>query len=254
MSTATIQGPVQATVTTTALAGGFCPTSEQDRLDTYATRTVVSLPTDYSTFVVGSDKPTNQLVGVWLKLDASGRPERWFTFAEGAWLSPHLVPIGYIQLYMGDIASIKTFDGGEDIGATPTSVYAGPFWEEVTEAKGRTIVHPDPTRTLIQFQSVTPFGGGAPINNIAFGSSGGEERHTLSPNEIPDHAHTIPMQVFQTNAIGGAGANVLIAGAGQNTGNPTNSSTNDQPHNNMQPFIGIYLIRRTIRTHYKVNA
>ncbi len=242
----TIVGPVDVVLTSTTLPGGYCPTTEQGRLDTYAAHLTGLLPGGYSTIVSGNSLPSAiDQDKPWLRYNADGTIDRWYTFAQGAWLSPHLIPPGFTMLYPGDITSIATFDGGS-VGAV--TVTTGPFWEEVTAAVGRVPIHPDPSKTVIQFQDVIPTG-----TAVVVGSTGGEERHTLTSLELPDHQHKLEAEAVSTNSGAGAAFLLLRATAGTNypTLNPTNTTSNDQPHNNMPPFYGIYLIRRTARLYYR---
>ena len=71
------------------------------------------------------------------------------------------------------------------------------------------------------------------------GATGGEETHKLTINEIPSHTH----------AFGGwidwyaKGGTTGIIGTGASAGN-TSSRGGDQPHNNMPPYIAVYVWRR----------
>lgn len=80
------------------------------------------------------------------------------------------------------------------------------------------------------------------------GERGGEEAHTLTIPELPTHTHFINANSAPATGLVLTGA-VLSKGAAQYYRNPTNlvaikagSLSNvggSQPHNNMQPFLGL---------------
>lgn len=80
----------------------------------------------------------------------------------------------------------------------------------------------------------------------AAGSTGGEETHTLTKAEIPNHAHTLKytgQSVTEgVNAIRlyQAASNQYNAYSGSQS-----SDCGDQPHNNMPPYLAVYTWRRT---------
>lgn len=80
--------------------------------------------------------------------------------------------------------------------------------------------------------------GGAPI-----GSTGGEEMHTLTIEEMPSHVHQL---AFFEGEAGGLGAAAL----GRNTlpfdfaNDRIGTSGGSQPHNNMPPYIAVNIWKR----------
>lgn len=223
-----------------SLPSGFCPTTEQARLNAYASALVGVTTTAVELFVVDSATPAISSK-VWIRLNSDGSIDRPYKVVDGAWKSRHPLQPGSIMLWRGAQADIANIDGG--IAGTAT-IDTGPFWKEITEAIGRTAVHPDPSRTLLQNQTVT--GGGSAV---IVGSTGGEERHTLAATEIPNHVHSL----FTANINTGSGtAAGVIATSGNSfaTGNPTTSPIG-QAHQNMQPFIGMYYVERTTRIFYR---
>lgn len=81
--------------------------------------------------------------------------------------------------------------------------------------------------------------------SFSAGSTGGEYVHTLTINEMPSHMHSSRMH--NTN---GAGVNYLNvqkadAGMGLTVGNEgTSAAGGGGSHNNMQPYVVVYMWRR----------
>lgn len=228
------------------LPEGFCPTTEQDRLNVYAASLVAIGQEATSLFVVQAATPAIS-DKVWVRLLADGSIDRIYKVVAGAWKSRHPVMVGATLLWTGSQSAIATLDGGT---AGTATIDTGPFWEEVTAAIGRTAVHPDPSRILLQNQSVTPSGGGTPVNFLGVLGTGGEESHTLTKNELPQHQHTAGTTAV-LNGTGGALTFASGPGVAISTGNMANTTPTDQAHQNMQPYIGMFYIRRTQRIFYR---
>ncbi|MGO1280551.1 MAG: phage baseplate protein [Leuconostoc mesenteroides] len=82
----------------------------------------------------------------------------------------------------------------------------------------------------------------------AIGKTGGEKKHTLTIEEMPSHAH----QVGRWNPSGTGfdqSQRKLAAAPNNGTGvagaSETATSGGDKAHNNMQPYISVYMFRRT---------
>jgi microcystin-dependent protein len=89
-------------------------------------------------------------------------------------------------------------------------------------------------------------------NGFVLGQVGGEENHTLSVSEIPNHGHTLTAtnnaltgpanNATQLNPVGNFWANsgkavYTTAAANAQMGNGTVTTVGGQPHNNMSPFL-----------------
>ena len=77
------------------------------------------------------------------------------------------------------------------------------------------------------------------------GDTGGEAEHTLTIDEMPSHNHPYAYNGQLSNT--GTQSVRLVAYDRQNayTGTPDGYRGGDQPHNNMPPYIVVYMWKRT---------
>lgn len=105
--------------------------------------------------------------------------------------------------------------------------------------------------TLLSFGTWTAFGTGRVMVGIdtgqtefdVAGETGGEKTHTLTTTEMPAHTHT-----YATDRGGvtyGGGANNAKDSSLGVAGSTTGSAGSDGAHNNLQPYVVVYMWQRT---------
>ena len=72
--------------------------------------------------------------------------------------------------------------------------------------------------------------------------TGGAKTHTLTISEMPAHTHSYDKQVTSTDAIS---IHDIVRTTGGNTGATTGSTGSGNAHNNLQPYITVYMWKRT---------
>lgn len=81
-------------------------------------------------------------------------------------------------------------------------------------------------------------------NTYAAGATGGEAAHTLTVNEMPSHSHDL----WFWNYVPAGGSTSGIGSASTHTGSSTGaiqSTGGGAAHNNMPPYLAVYMWRRT---------
>lgn len=196
---------------------------------------------------------------MWVRIDGNGRPTGQFTFIAGQWIWPHPVPASSSSriLYVGaeNAGGIWTYDGGDgsDPSVVSPSGVVGAMWEVDHEFDGR-----------------IPMGPGAiadidPVKTLAVGEEYGSGVHTQTSDEVAAHSHNLTSDSnlvengqikVATSGSGSSGLLANVTGSGQaiqDLAVQTNnySSTSGQTAMNIVPPVrGIFVIKRTARTHY----
>lgn len=132
------------------------------------------------------------------------------TYVDNALVSGSLYPVGSVYLNATNSANPSTLLG---------------FGTWVAFGAGRVPVGIDPSQSEFNTAEET----------------GGAKNHTLTTAEIPSHIHNLG--TFGNSARAGS----AIASAGSST-QPTQDTTatgGGQPHNNLQPYIVVYMWKRT---------
>jgi hypothetical protein len=103
--------------------------------------------------------------------------------------------------------------------------------------------------TLLGFGTWAAYAEGrVPVGKASSGTfntlnaTGGAETHTLSVAEMPAHTHSYDKQVTSTDAIS---IHDIVRTTGGNTGATTGSTGSGNAHNNLQPYIVVYMWKRT---------
>lgn len=212
------------------LPEGFCPTTYQQMLNGFSGVQTVTFPTTFSG-VVTSATPPSDTTQVWLQLDSLGRPVRFYTFAQGSWLSLHPTVPGFIMIWPTALPDFTTFDGGD---ANAPGAASGPMWQQFT---GLNAKFPIGAGTLPS-TTVVPVGG-----------TGGEEVHVLTVAELAAHTHIMP----DSPGGGGTGGRTdynVPPGVNQNFS--TDSTGGSQGHNTLPPYLGVLYLQRSNRLFYAV--
>lgn len=74
------------------------------------------------------------------------------------------------------------------------------------------------------------------------GNTGGEYEHTLTVDEMPTHSHS--SKSLGSRYDGGANFNQTSGTLGYAWNGGTGSAGGGQPHNNMQPYVVVYMWHR----------
>jgi hypothetical protein len=206
----------------------------------------------------------------WIKLTAAGGPpviSLPYIWYNGKWVARHPDPASgdARRLWIGTTGALQTYDGG-DIGAV--SDVSGPMWEVDHTFDGRFPVGPGTIPGSAPAVTITE---GATVDSTG---AGGEYKHILTEAEGAVGTHTHPFGL--TNAgnddayfarsgsstvttytgyyITGSNGNIV---ASQTTADlftlpsgTAGAGVTAAGHNNLPPYVGIYVVKRTARIFY----
>lgn len=139
-------------------------------------------------------------------------------------LSNKLYPIG--SIYMS-------------VNATNPAELFGGTWEQI---KGRFLVG-----TGSNDANTTDYWGSEYANhyNMPAGELGGEAQHTLTVGEMPSHTHTTRLNWSNTKGWGIAASESGATNVTVDAGTVTGPTGGGKPHNNMPPYLAVYMWKRT---------
>ena len=135
--------------------------------------------------------------------------------------------------------------------ATPTAAVINALVYPVGSIYFNAAVATNPN-TLLGFGTWQAYGGGrVPVGVHSSGTfdglneTGGAETHTLSTSEIPSHTHVSQWPRSNTSGGGGPVHPCLNAGDGGAVSITTQATGGGGAHNNLQPYITVYMWKRT---------
>lgn len=82
-------------------------------------------------------------------------------------------------------------------------------------------------------------------DTYANGSTGGEETHTLTVDELPKHDHSIRLTWQETVGTGVQATITRDSSLRIDSGESTGATGGGAPHNNMPPYLAVYVWKRT---------
>lgn len=246
------------------LPDGFCPASEQSRLNAYAQSLAITFPLGFGNFSQGNNAPPVDMQGFpWFRYNADGSPDRWYVYFNGAWVSPNTVAaldVAALRFHPGPYASIATYDGGDT--NTPGSA-SGPMWSVIGQTTGgATDYGTMGGRIPVGVSAVFGEGANGLPPNASATPSTTLGMVTLAPANIPAHNHTLNgRQTLFAGGSNGSGNTMPFAGqppvaglvaGGNSTGSDANGNANPPTSFYGFPWMAGYWIQRTSRIFYRV--
>lgn len=238
---------VSVTLTPGQLPIGYCFRNPQEYYETILALTSASVSLNVINVVKSETAPDGDPSIIWVRT-VDGKLEGIYTFLS-VWHREHPVPPSGQErvIWRGSINDLKTYDHGVDEAITE---FTGPFWEVDTDFGDSTPGSEKVFRVPVGAgTNPTDYGGGK--TTIAVGGTGGEEKHALIEDENALHTHD-PLTVganFLVQTTGGSNT-VLTGGTGLFPEDATTASSGlGTAHQNMQPYLGVYFIKRTARKY-----
>lgn len=219
------------------------PADVQTAYETMVNLIVGSLDQEFPGIVVGADEPAAEYQDrVWFRTTDL----QWYSYVNGNWVRPYGTPASGSErrLWVGLETDLQTYDGGSPGVVGPAT---GPFWEVDHNFDARFLLGPGilPSTTA-----------------IAVNATGGEETHVLTKAELAIHNHLLVNSQKASGSLNLSGSNflcearydsqytLLAADTAPTTPNVALSGDagSDTAHNNMPPYYGVFVIKRTART------
>lgn len=226
------------------LPQGSCPSTYDQLLELFRANLFVDLDESNSQLIVSATKPSDT-TKAWLRLDSSGRPDRIYWFAQGAWLSLHATPPGLTQWWFRTLPDFTSFDGGD---SNPLSALSGPMWQKATTSDGTVIAAKFPI-----VEGTLPSG-----QVLGVGDTGGAEQHTNTLAEMVPHTHDIKFIEFSDGRQPGIDRGLIETETNpdgtahtESTGG-TGTPAAPTPFSIMPPYCVGFLLQRTNRLFYSI--
>lgn len=225
---------------------GYCPSPQQLAND-IASGMTAYVEGGYMFFNYGSTQPIpDDQNKPWLRINNDGTPDRWYVYANGAWLWPHPTSPSSSErrMWAGLEADLVNYDGGSTGSITDST---GPMWEVDHDFDARFPLGPG-----------TLTGAGV----VAVGATGGVETITLDVTQMPPHTHNFPLYAgdavnHSSTRINTTDENTVInpsfptsnTGGDPATGTPPTSA---KPFSVLPPYKAVFMIKRTSRKFFAV--
>lgn len=121
-------------------------------------------------------------------------------------------------------------------------------WAPVEGGANVDLTTPQSVSNYYGFGTWEAYGSGQMLLGVsdghAIGSTGGEETHTLTIDEMPSHNHSVRLG-YGSGGMGSGCGRVDANNPANRSWGPTGTSGGGQSHNNMPPYITVYRWRRT---------
>lgn len=241
------------------LPNGFCPSDLQTMLNGFSQQQYVNISVTSSIVVSSTTPSAADHDKAWLQLDSFGRPVRLYFFAQGAWLSQHPLPPGFIMIWNQALPNFQTFDGG-DANAAPWASLSGQMWQlaaTTLDGLGTPILNSGIPLGVSTGTGSLPSGA-----LVTLGQTGGEDLHKITGQEMFPHTHGVHVLRVQHGSVD---TDVMTPNTGDPSQQPDKTTlsfggdpaTGSPPtaalgHNTLPPFTGVYFLQRTNRLFYLV--
>jgi len=234
--------PTQIEFSFQALGAGYCFTTPQQLALDITQRISGQLAGDSTLWTKSSSTPSSANQDrPWYKLSGTDQsPVGLYSYWQGQWVRLHPSPAGSSErrLWVGTTTELITHDGGTAGTVTATT---GPMWEVDTNFDAKFLVGPGTT---------------ANGTEIGVTDTGGEDEHTLIVDELPSHQHGSSGTHDVAGSVLTSGPGAVEHSSPGDDGTPMGlwgaspAAGGGDPHNNLPPYYGVYVIKRTGRIFY----
>lgn len=240
------------------VANTFCPLSNKD-FQYLVSLEYAELNIDPN-FNYGNATPPPDKRGLpWYRLNGDGSPDKWYSFNQGLWLSPHTLPPGFVGIFTGAQADIPAFDGGNTNAISATD---GAFWQKLPGADAKFLVQ---AGTMDAPDSrVVAVGGTGGVPSVLLQDAQISHDHFIATNEAKNPGNALSLST--TNSIpkssnyDGAGSpdSFILVGSTLQPSlgltSPVGDPTTRVTHENLPPYLAVTFIIRTSRLYFSQPA